>query len=438
MLAPGLARGLDGAITIGEPASASEEYGGFRRKLLRLGNPAGSLASVHVSETGQLGFGILNDAGTTWTDTTIGDGPFASVTVYAWSAVVDPATHNVHVAFTSDPRGAIGRLGYAMGTYAAFPADPTYSWTITGGVAGPMANQRFDAMTLAFAPVGGTAYLDLVCGRSSEIGAEQHPMRWGFRRASEGVGEWWTVPDGLAPGTEAYIEDEANPVWPEEWDTGGHYYLMRVPGDADVGAGLRDLLVPAGTALTFTARYAVTRAAAAAMERRETAVKAPEAAIALAAAQSLESARGGMEELVASGGDRVVPADAAAMTAELRAAEGHLQAGRFRSADEHARLVIGRLAVAKRKLEATHRDDLLAYVKVLSAGFDMMQESGSPAPAVERIIAEGRRVLADAQAAIGSGDLLAADALVKTGAELLRRTHAGAGDAQPSGSPPPR
>jgi hypothetical protein len=458
---PAVARGLETPDVPEQPASSDEAYGGFQRKLLRLGNAAGSLAAIGVTETDQLQVSVSNDEGATWTAFMVGNGPFASVTVYAWSAVVDPETHRLHIAFSADASGAIGNVGYAVGAYAPSPADPTFSWTITADAIGPLADLRYDVMALAWVSVGGTTYLDFVCGRSESLDGPRGRMRWSFRRATPGLGEWWTVPGGLGrtpdgagehagtirprPGpTPSLIEDDANWWWPEEWDTGGHYYVLRIEGasssttveDADGPAGPHDLIVPAGTALTFTPRYRVSRTAAALMERREPEVKSVEALCALAAAEAFETARGGMEQLVASGGGRLVPSDAAIMNGEMSVAEEHLQAGRYRSSGEHSKIVLDRLAAATRKVAATRRQDLLAYVKVLAAGFDMMQAPGrNPGPDAERIIADGRRVLADAQAALATGDLEAAETLVRTGAELLRKAHAGSGNPSASEEP---
>ena len=461
LLIPGVARGVESPYVADEPVSAGESYGGFQRKLLRIGTLGGGLAAIHVSETDQLEVSISNDAGLTWTATTISDGPYASVTAYAWSAVVDPGTNDLHLAFSRDASGAIGDIGYAMGTYASSPAGPAYTWTITGDVIGPVADLHLDVMALGFASVGGIPYLDRGSGRSASLDGSQGRMKWSFRRAAGGLGEWWTVPGGLgrkpdgvpepsgATGPRpaplpSLIDDEADWWWPEEWDTGGHFYVLAIDGaststaieEVSAPAGAHDLIVPAGTALTFAKRYRVSRFAAAAMERREAEVKSAETASALAAAQALESARAGLEQLASSGGDRQMPSEAAAMAAEMRTAEEHLQGARFRSSSEHSKLVLDRLAVASRKIEATRRDALLAYVKVLTAGFDMMQGPGRDAGSeAGRIITDGRRVLSDAQAAIRTGDLEAADKLIKTGAELLRKAHASAGDSSASEEP---
>lgn len=155
------------------------------------------------------------------------------------------------------------------------------------------------------------------------------------------------------------------------------------------------------------------------------------------ASRTLEAARKELKDLVAIGSELLSTADLADINNDMRAIDGELKAGNYDNAEELARQVRDKLNALGRQVQETRKDKMRALADGIAAGLDTIQPEGAPPiRAGGKSVAEGRRKLTDARAAIAAGNFDQAKTLLKAANELLRKARDAAG-VQPTGTEEP-
>ena len=170
--------------TVYAPASAAPSTAyGTQRKVFMLGNMPGSIVAVYTTSANELHWGYSNDSGLTWTDGVISAGP-----AHTFTAVLDPATNNLHVLYSTGPLGGVSALKYVIGAYSSLPADPSYAWSAPGAVATPGSYFQFPSAVLASA--GGVTYLHVVYGEKETSGSAISNVRWNYKVLDTSTSGW--------------------------------------------------------------------------------------------------------------------------------------------------------------------------------------------------------------------------------------------------------
>jgi len=173
--------------TVYSPASTagpSTAYGS-QRKVFVLGNMPGSIVAVYATSTNELHWGYSNDSGVTWTDGLITAGP-----AHTFSAVLDPATNNLHVFFSTGALGAASDIGYAIGVYGALPTDPSYAWTVDSLAIGAGTGSLLQFPSAVISSAGGITCLHLVYGVKEDTGAAFSDVRWNYKVLNTSTAGW--------------------------------------------------------------------------------------------------------------------------------------------------------------------------------------------------------------------------------------------------------
>ncbi len=186
---------------------------------------------------------------------------------------------------------------------------------------------------------------------------------------------------------------------------------------ADLQSGRYDLaLVVPGVSLTFPAAYSVAPWAATDTIRQR------------GAARVLDAARKELKDLVAIGSEVLGADDLADVNTDIRAVDAELKSGNYDNAEELSRQVRDKLAALGRQVQTTRREKLRNLADGIEAGLDTIQPEGAPPPRTgAKSVADGRRKLAEARAAITAGNFDQAKALLKGANDSLRKARDAAG-----------
>lgn len=155
------------------------------------------------------------------------------------------------------------------------------------------------------------------------------------------------------------------------------------------------------------------------------------------ASRTLEAARKELKDLVAVGSELLSTEDLADVNNDMKAIDGELKSGNYDNAEEISRQVRDKLNALGRQVQETRKEKMRALADGIASGLDTLQPEGAPPPrAGGKAIAEGRKKLLEAKAAINAGNFDQAKALLKSANDFMRKARDAAG-VQPSGSEEP-